>query len=40
MIFENSRPFSWEVETGLDLGFENFLGFFRKIEIIMVTMIS
>ncbi len=25
LTFENTRPFSWEVEIGLDLGFENFL---------------
>jgi hypothetical protein len=27
MTFENARPFSWEIETTLDLGFENFLEF-------------
>jgi hypothetical protein len=27
LTFENTRPFSWEVENGLDLGFENFLEF-------------
>ena len=30
MIFENTRPFSWEVENGLDLGFENFLEFLEE----------
>jgi hypothetical protein len=30
LTFENTRPFSWEVENGLDLGFENFLEFLEE----------